>query len=1411
MQVGLLGPLTVVGDDGVELRAPGAAKERAVLAVLGLRVGSTVGVSELIDALWGEDPPVSAAKTLQKYVSALRRRLPAGAIATVGAGYQLNADVDSVDVFVFEHRVAAGQRALAAGDAEASVGWLRQALGLWRGDPLRELADQPWGTAETARLMEGRRNCQELLGEARLAAGEARSLIGDLEAAAAAEPLRERRWAQLMLALYRCGRQAEALRAYQRLRSLLADQLGIEPSTELRALEEAILLQKSELDGPTTLEIRNEAQAQPGIDTVGELPVASPRSLSGGLLTFLFTDIEGSTRLWEQHPSRMTAVLDQHDRLVGELITAGGGEVFKTVGDAIHAVFASPSAALRAGLAVQAGVAGADWGDIGRLAVRIGVYTGEAQFVKGEWRGRALNRCARLRDAAAGNQILGSNATIELAGEDLAGQAVIIDLGEHHLRGVTRTERAFQILADAGPAAPAAEIADAAPVGQSDSLPAPLLRAARRTLIGRDDELTRVTRNLGDPGQDIVVVLIAGEPGVGKTRLAAAVAQQAAQEGTRVLYGHCDEDLRVPYQPFVEALTSYINTTPPDQLAAQLGPSGRELSRILPGMAERVAGLRPPTSTQADTERWLVFQAADRFLQAVTAERPVLLVIDDLHWAEPATFLLLRHLARAGIARLSVVATARTADLSKPDALTVAMADLAREHLLDTITLTGLDGADVAALVADRVGRTPEEGFIRAVHAETGGNPFFLHELITHLTDLQLVGVRDVDWPTPAQIEASGAPHGVRQVVVRRLGQLTSFGREVLVIASIVGEEFQALDVASAAGGPPDKAVAALEEAAASGLISETGRQAGTYRFAHALVRHTLYQGASSLRRAQLHWQVAQAIRNSKAASATRVRELAYHYREGLQVGDPAEAVPWLQAAGDQSLHQAAFEGAIENYRAAIAALDHCSDDLERRYDLLAGIAESAGALTKYEMSSSTWQAAAETAITMGDSVRLVRAVLGYGSTLNLQGDNQTLGRLINRGLELTGTEDSPERALLLAEDANEMWRDGAGRPRTQREETARESVAIARRSNDPFVLAATLRTLGEVLRGSWHAMEEYSVYQEHVQILETLQTSRSGAHEASDLPTYSGRGWTDSMWSYRGHRGVALASLKLGKRAEMLAALERASASAIAASRRPELQTMLALDGAVATAQGHFAQAEDLAAKARDAGDASNLMVVLCYAAQYCSIRAERGQTSKAINALGGAANDLYPGTLAWRSMLAGLHADLDHRDEAEEQLEKLAPNGFAIIPRDWAFPLAIRYLAELCIRLRDRERAAQLLPEVEPYTGQVLVVTLGTSIEGAADRSLGQLYWILNRPEEASRHFEAAWRLEDSMGFEPLAARSRYWHALYLSQTGDANDRIWALDLVRTAQATSSALNMATLDRQLGELLNRLKAPRS
>ena len=448
VQVGLLGPLRVVGDDGVEVRVA-APKERAVLAVLGLRAPAVVSAGELIDALWGEDPPRSAAKTLQNYVSSLRRLLPAGAIETVGGGYRLGGGRRGGRRWL-RGAGRPGRRALAAGDPGGGGGGSGGGVGAVAGGAAGG-AGRPagWGMAEAARLGELRRDCEEQLAEARLALGEHRSLVGDLEAAVAAEPLRERRWAQLMLALYRSGRQADALRAFQRLRTILADELGHRAQRRAASPRRCHPAQKPELDW--------HAPSEPASSQVRSGPAGAPErratrsslrpgpSPTGGLVTFVFTDIEGSTRLWEQYPDRMAAVLERHDRLVGEPSRPRAGGCLRPWATPSTPCSPAPARRVRAALAVQAAMAAGDWGDIGGLAVRIGVYTGEAQLVEGEWRGRALNRCARLRDAAAGGQILASHATIDLVGDDLADQAVITNLGEQQLRGVTRAEQVHQV------------------------------------------------------------------------------------------------------------------------------------------------------------------------------------------------------------------------------------------------------------------------------------------------------------------------------------------------------------------------------------------------------------------------------------------------------------------------------------------------------------------------------------------------------------------------------------------------------------------------------------------------------------------------------------------------------------------------------------------------------------------------------------------------------------------------------------------------------------------------------------------------------------------------------------------------------------------------------------------------------
>jgi class 3 adenylate cyclase/tetratricopeptide (TPR) repeat protein len=1127
-------------------------------------------------------------------------------------------------------------------------------------------------------------------------------------------------------------------------------------------------------------------------------------SVSGGLVTLVFTDIEGSTSLWEQHPSRMVAVLEEHDRLVGHLIAADGGEVFKAVGDAIHAVFASPAAALRAALAIQVGVAAADWGDIGRLAVRIGVYTGEAQFVEGEWRGRALNRCARLRDAAGGGQILVSHATVELVGDDLADRAIITDLGPQQLRGVLGAEHVHQIEARGGPTRVLSTVsAPTIAPAQPASVPAPLVRAGRRSLIGRESELDRLRRYLGDPEPAGGVVLIAGEAGVGKTRLAAAAASLAADDGTLVLYGRCDEGLSVPYQPFAEALGSYVNMADPQRLALELGSGGHELGRVLPGLAGRVAGLRAPSSGDPETQRWLLFQGAAQFLQAVAAERRVLVVIDDLHWAEPATLLLLRHLARADIDGLLVVATARPGE---PAALVETLADLAREHRLHTIPLGGLNHQEVAALLADRLERPADTAFAQAAHHRTGGNPFFVHELVSHLTDLGVLsgGAGDTTWPTAAQIQASGAPEGVRQVLSGRIGQLSVSARQALMMAAVAGEHFQAADVATASAMELDEVTTALEETTTVGLTSEAGEGPGRYRFAHALVRHALYESMSALRKAQWHWQIAEAIRTSTAGPERRLNELAYHCQCGLDVADPTIAVRWLQAAGEQAVRQVAFDEAREHYQTALTALDRGPDDPVRRYDLLAGLALSASALSDYDASYSVWLAAAEIAREAGDATRFFRAFQGYATVIRVGVEDPLIERLVADGLALAGPGDSAERAGFLGWYAFTNGPQADGRARA--EQTVSEALAMARRVNSVEAEIDALGHLWWVLLGSSRAREHLEIVAQGQELSETMAANQHTPRRAVTPPKTTFTSSTKAGWL----RNLALALLQLGDRTQAEKALQQAETRARTSGIHISLHNMLVLRAAIAIAEGGFAEAKSRVAEVRDIGGAHNLTIAYTYGGQISAIRAEEGRAHVVIDTLRPMVHNPPRDLVAWRVMFAGLLADLERLDEASEHFEALAPGGFSIVPRDYSFPLAIRYLAETCAQLGDTARAAELLPEIEPYSGQMLIVTLGTSIEGAADRSLGQLYGLVGRIDDAERHFEMAWRLEDAMRFPALAARSRYWHARLLAQSHSPDKRDQEVALLQNAQEVTLRLGMTHLHQQTTKLIESIERHR-
>src|SRR5689334_2804291 len=401
--------------------------------MLGLHGASVVSAETLLELLWGDDPPRTAAKALQTHISSLRRTLDDGFVLTEGTGWVLTKS--DTDASRYKLATKMGRDAAAAGDSIQAIARFDEALSLWRGIP--ELPDTRRGASEKTRWIEGHAALVEDRADALLATGRAAEIIGELEAAVADAPLRERRWGQLMLALYRAGRQGEALGAYQRARSLLAEELGVDPGPELRRLEAAIITQDSAL----------------------EVPVSQQLSAVTRTVTFLLTDIEGSTAAWEADAEAMAAALARHDEIVEQVVTARGGRLIKTrgEGDATFSVFDRPSAAATAAIDLQEAISHEPWELAEPMRIRIALHTGEVELRNGDYFGRAVNRAARLRSLAAGGQILCSGATAELVIDSLPDDVVLVDLGMRQLKNLARLEHVFKLrmdTAEVGPPAP---------------------------------------------------------------------------------------------------------------------------------------------------------------------------------------------------------------------------------------------------------------------------------------------------------------------------------------------------------------------------------------------------------------------------------------------------------------------------------------------------------------------------------------------------------------------------------------------------------------------------------------------------------------------------------------------------------------------------------------------------------------------------------------------------------------------------------------------------------------------------------------------------------------------------------------------------------------------------------------------
>jgi DNA-binding SARP family transcriptional activator len=867
----------------VELRRDGrllpvdGRRQLELLMFLLLHANRAVASYEVHEALWSERSHNGARKRVQMSVARLRKSLaPLQAngtgpvLRTVSGGYMLAVADGELDAQAFAEQAERGQQLLDRGDARAAARLLREALDLWRGPALGELAFEEFAQAEIRRLEELRLEALETRIEADLALGHHASAVSELQTLSAAHPERDRFSRQLMLALYRCGRQRDALEVYRRVCSRLIE-LGLQPAPMLQSLQRAMLEQAAWLDS------------------------------------------DGDER------------------------------------------------------------------SLGRRADDLAPERGSA--------------------AVVGEQQAPSSA-----------------------------RRRFP-------------------------MPSALRSDERDAFVGRVDAIGRLTAAFeqvaaGSPR----TVIVRGEPGIGKTRLATEFVRHAHAHGAITLFGRCDEESLLPHQPFVEALRHYVCSCDRAVLAGQLQLISGELRRVVPELGERIPDLAQPLADDREGARHRLFEAIAALLGEAARGCPVVLLIDDLQWADRATLLLLKYVARhPQTRRLMIVCTCRDTDVELMHPLDAVLADLAKNGLVETLDIGPLDESAVSELVSWHTADAAPAEVHRLVFRETEGNAFFVIEALRHLAE----SGSGATWTT-GRLPFSA---GVRTLIRQRVGHVGPDAGQVLSAAAALGHSFHFDLLKPLTGLEDEELVAMLERAIQARVIDESTERPGRYTFSHALIRDVHYEQLTALRRTMLHRRIAVAIEEQNAGDLDpHLAELAHHFEHAAAPEDIDKAIAYSARAGDRAGALPAYEQAAAHYRHALQLLrrgDTASERAVERCDLTIAQGE-AERMAGDPGSRETLLEGARLARELGDHARLAHAALANNRGFNSssQGIDQARVAVLRAALDGLGEGDSATRAELLALLATELVADPDWRGRARLGDLA---LAMARRVGDATTLARTL------------------------------------------------------------------------------------------------------------------------------------------------------------------------------------------------------------------------------------------------------------------------------------------------------------------------------------------------------------------
>jgi predicted ATPase/class 3 adenylate cyclase len=1083
-------------------------------------------------------------------------------------------------------------------------------------------------------------------------------------------------------------------------------------------------------------------------------------------VTILFTDLVSSTALLQRVGDKQAQPIFQaHHRLLREAVEAHGGHEVSWLGDGLMVAFDSTLDAVKCAIAMQQASRRPTAGE--RLQIRAGLNVGEAFVGDSNYFGSPVVIARRLCDRAGAGQVFASDLVARLLGARLRDFRTN-DLGSLELKGISEPVPAVEFL-----------------YAQDATV---LLR--KLPFVGRGNEHERLIEKLAAARSGHgSVVLLAGEPGIGKTRLTEEFCEQAASSAT-VIRGNCYHEA-APFGPWIEALRSLVEQLSAEELRLALADRAADIVPVVPEIKRRLPDLREDALLEPESQRARFIESIVAFISNAADRRPLALVLDDLHWCDRPSLMLIERVSRAvADRRVLILGTYRDVEVDHAHPLAQTLAAVRRLEHHERISLRGLPEDSVYELLtnldASETGGPIRRALAAALNREAQGNPLFIREIFNSLVETGKLDLREGGLREVASIEELGIPEGVKEVIGRRLARLSEGCNRMLQLASVLGgrcswDQLRLVMSAEPGEGSEEQVLNWLDEALKAQILSE--QDGPTYSFTHALIMGTIYEALSRPRRALLHRRVGTTLERLYARDAdSHASELAHHFYQAAVAGEVEKAITWSQRAARAATRQYAWEDAVRHYERAldIAELAPAFDDAAR-VDLLINLAEARLVVGGDEGQRQQIAArAVELARGLGDGVRFGRAALAWaGPHREDNVTNHPLIALLEEALGVVGPEDTAIRATLLARlQAALFYLPGMRERRTALHD---EALAIARRVGDTGALLYVLR-LGCWLWDPGNAEAQIAMGRE------MLSIAQAAGDESMAMDAYA---------------TLIGPMLELGDCDGADAAIE-SYAKAQRKVRRPGwTSTWRAMQ---ASLEGRLRDVPALVRESvrelqqmnpENATNAGNTQTW-----NYCRLRGRLGDLE------GGTEREArrFPEMPSYSAALAVANLAAGHLDQARAHFDELASRGFAAYHFDRNWTTLMCYLADACTGLEDAVRASELYERLEPYQHLCAITShscIATDYVGSLHLRLANLATTMRRWQDAERHYEVAVEIDRRLRAGSWLARTELDYAAMLLLRSDPGDSERAHSLLESALAFARAAGMEGIRAESERLL--------